>query len=261
MTLRAIIRGATPGPLRRMIRSFVSPDLRTYPSWADALAAAGTNYASPEILAYVRRAALRVKAGKAAYERDGIAYATAEYRWPLLALISTLAAERRGCLHLADFGGSLGSVYFQHRTFLAEIPQLHWSVIEQSHFVSCGNAEFADDRLHFFTAWPDLIAARGTPDAVIFSGVLNCIPDPIEELTAASALGIERLFIDRIGIDADREQVVVVDFRSDLWNGRLPMRIFCRDDLVSALSRLGYRFVAEFPSLGPHQRGLYFRRH
>ena len=52
-------------------------------------------------------------------------------QYPLLAALLRVAAANNGRLSILDFGGSLGSSYFQSRAFLSPCAELRWNVIEQ----------------------------------------------------------------------------------------------------------------------------------
>jgi putative methyltransferase (TIGR04325 family) len=92
-----------------------------YKSWEDAQKNS-TGYSSPEILEKTRAAVLKVKAGQAEFERDSVAFDRPQHEFPLLAGLLRAAAAANGCLSVLDFGGSLGSTYFQSRKFLSTRP-------------------------------------------------------------------------------------------------------------------------------------------
>jgi len=60
------------------------------------------------------------------------------------------AAKSEGVLKVLDFGGSLGSTYFQNRKFLDSLKDVVWCVVEQKHFVDVGKVDFEDSRLKFY---------------------------------------------------------------------------------------------------------------
>src|SRR5436305_14010450 len=96
-----------------------------YKSWEEA-ERDSTGYAAPEILQKTRAALLKVKAGEAAFERDSVIFDTMQYNFSLLAGLLRAAAANHGRLSVLDFGGSLGSTYFQQRSFLCDVTDLHW---------------------------------------------------------------------------------------------------------------------------------------
>ena len=71
-----------------------------------------------DILDKVLAATLKVKQGQAVFERDSVLFDEIEYSWPLLAGLMWAAASNGGKLNVLDFGGALGSSYYQNRKFL-----------------------------------------------------------------------------------------------------------------------------------------------
>jgi hypothetical protein len=92
---------------------------------------------------------LKVKEGKGAYERDSVIFEIIEYEWHLLACLLWIAACNNNSLRVLDYGGSLGSLYYQHRDFLKYISDLRWTVVEQKSFVKCGKEQFENEHLKF----------------------------------------------------------------------------------------------------------------
>jgi putative methyltransferase (TIGR04325 family) len=221
-------------------------------SWAEASAAAGQGWATPDILEKVRASALKAKRGEIAFERDSIAFPSREVRWPLLTCICMAALHSHvGRFHLLDFGGSLGSTYFQHRPELSEIPGLQWSIVEQPHFVDSGQQEFQDEVLQFFETIGDA-AQRGPVDLAMFSGSLQYVPDPLRAVENAADTGAPYLLLDRLPIiDGDRDLITiqhVVD--PAFYQARYPHRAFSKRRLFEAIAALRYRVLWDFPGFG-----------
>ena len=120
-----------------------------YSSWEEALKDS-VGYDSDIILEKVKNSLLQVKEGKAIYERDSVLFDKIEYSFPVLAALLKIALENDGKLSILDFGGSLGSSYYQCKDFLGDIKELHWSIVEQPNFVECGKQYFENDRLKFY---------------------------------------------------------------------------------------------------------------
>jgi putative methyltransferase (TIGR04325 family) len=129
-------------------------------------------YSEANILEKVKESTLKVKRGEAAYERDSVLFDTVQYSWPLLASLFWVASQKNGRLHVADYGGALGSSYFQNKNFLNSLSELKWSVLEQKQFVETGRAYVQDDTLQFFFNMKELTQSRGKPDLLLLSCTL-----------------------------------------------------------------------------------------
>ncbi len=147
-----------------------------YDSWAEALASS-TGYDHGEILEKTKAALLKVKNGEAVYERDSVLFDEIHYSWPLLAGLMWVAARCEGRLDVLDFGGSLGSTYFQNRTFLGGLRRLRWNVIEQPEHVKAGKQYFEDEYLRFYASIGDCLAET-RPNVVVLSSVLQYLEEP-----------------------------------------------------------------------------------
>lgn len=100
-----------------------------YSTW-EAAQKDSTGYDAPEILQKVRSSLLKVKKGEAVYERDSVIFEEIQYSWPLLAGLMYAAAKSGGVLKVLDFGGSLGSSYFQNKKFLDGLKDVVWCIVE-----------------------------------------------------------------------------------------------------------------------------------
>ena len=167
----------------------------TYPGWQAAEKDA-TGYNAEAILQLVVEKTKLVVSGKVAYERDGVVFDEPAYPYPLLALLLRAAAANNNRLTVLDFGGSLGSTYRQCQAFLRGVSTLKWCVVEQRHYVDAGNTHFADEVLSFHES----IAAASCdqqPNVVLFSSVLQYLPEPYAALEEAISRQPDYIVIDR----------------------------------------------------------------
>jgi putative methyltransferase (TIGR04325 family) len=184
--VRRVTRGRQPDRLR-----FTGD----FASWEEA-AQASPGYAAPVILEKTRAALLRVKNGEAAYERDSVTFATMAYEFPLLACLLRAAAEHGNRLSVLDFGGSLGSTYFQCSSFLAPLEELRWSIVEQPAHVICGQRDFANDQLRFYESVESCLRVE-RPQVLLLSGVMQCLPEPYVVLEDLIRQGFNYIVVDR----------------------------------------------------------------
>ena len=225
--LKLCVPPLIPAVCRRVLGRRDPPNgfLGSYDTWEDARRAS-TGYDSPAILERMLAAALRVKHGAAAYERDGVVFAEVQYSWPTLAGLMWAAAETGGDLKVLDFGGALGTTYFQNRRFLEGLKRVSWNVVEQPHVAAAGRQHIEDETLHFF----DDIAAgcrERVPDLAIFSSVLQYLEHPRAILDQCLGLGIPRLLIDLTPFsDAAEDRICVQRVPPTIYDASYPAWVF-----------------------------------
>lgn len=128
---------------------------------------ASTGYESGLIVERVALAMREVRDGHRMYERDSVLFDEIVYSWPLLAFMLHVSnTERR--LSVLDFGGSLGSTYYQNRLFLNKIAGLEWSIIEQKNYVEIGKREFSNDIVKFYPTIEECIKCKKAKSSYSF---------------------------------------------------------------------------------------------
>lgn len=195
--MRAILRDLTPPGVLRAYRRLREENVRftgDYGSWQEAKSAS-RGYDDASIIERVKQGLLQVQAGMGGFERDGVVLPQKEYDFPLLAALLHVAATRQR-LHVVDFGGSLGSTYFQHRALLRDIPELTWQVVEQPHFVECGRETFADEVLSFRSSLQECFVSN-QPNVILLSSVLPYVPEPYPLIRQVSACGADFVLVNR----------------------------------------------------------------
>ena len=216
-----------------------------YPSWQAALDAAG-RYDAPDILARVRAAALKVKQGEAVFERDSVCFDHEEYRWPTLACLLRVAAEHEGALRVLDFGGSLGSFYFQHRKHFQHLKQVRWSVVEQAHYVACGREDFQDDVLRFYET-VEKCQTEGTVDVVLCSSVLEYLEKPYDVLADLANSGAPYVLLDRTPfITGEEDRLTVQHVPPSIYRASYPAWFFSYERFLRVVNDIGCRVEVEF---------------
>jgi putative methyltransferase (TIGR04325 family) len=217
-----------------------------YPSWAAVSAVAG-GYDSDIILRITKDSILKVKNGDGVYERDSVIFDEKQCPYALLAYLQLSAALKKTALHVLDFGGSLGSTYFQIKEYLTKEVCASWNVVEQAHYVSCGKEFFEDDVLKFY---PSIEACKAVKQIslVILSGVVQYLEKPHEFLRQLVNHSFEFLLFDRTAFNnkaSDRLTLQVVP--DEIYPASYPSWFFDQDFFLSHFSEK-YKKVAEFPS-------------
>jgi len=217
-----------------------------YSSWSEAVRKT-RGYESPDILARVRDSALKVKNGTAVYERDSLIFDKIEYSFPLLSGLLWIAGRSGGKLNVLDFGGSLGSSYFQNKLFLDTIPEVNWCIVEQPEFFQAGTELFADDRLHFFSSIESCMSAYDI-NLVLLSSVLQYLEKPYDLLDKIKLKRPEFIIIDRTPFVKGRDRITVQKVNPAIYKGSYPCWFFNEDKLVAFLSK-EYKLILKFDAL------------
>ena len=227
----------------------------TFPSWENA-ATQGSGYGAGEILTRVQSSTAAVLSGEAAFERDGVVFTAPQYRWPVLAGLLEVAA-REGELRVLDFGGSLGSLYWQHREFLSG-GKVSWSVIEQPAFVAVGNS-LNQDCVDFFPNVTQYLESM-SPNVILLSSVLQYLPNAEQTLQELLATPANCLIIDRTPMSDLHANIAALQVvPKHIYSSSYPSWIFSRPWLRDQLA--GWEIVSEFAGIEPEgntKKGVHF---
>ncbi|MBI5140226.1 MAG: methyltransferase, TIGR04325 family [Candidatus Vogelbacteria bacterium] len=152
--MKKIIREIIPPIIIRKYRDLKKQNgfFGNYDTWKEA-ANETTGYDTQKILEKVRASIWKVKSGEAAYERDSILFNKVQYAWPVLSCLLYVATKNQDRLNVLDFGGSLGSSYYQNVKFLNHLLELRWNIVEQKKFVEVGRETFENDYLKFYSTY------------------------------------------------------------------------------------------------------------
>ena len=218
-----------------------------FSTWEEANASS-TGYDAEPILAKVLEATLKVKRGVVAFERDSVVFDEIEYEWPVLSGLMWAAARSGGRLNVLDFGGALGSSYFQNRNFLQTMSAVRWNVVEQAHYVDAGRTNVQDERLRFYTTVKECLT-ENRPNLVLLSGVLQYLPEPFSILFELMNVNASVIVIDRtiVNMSAD-ERIYVQQVPSSIYEASYPCRSISEASLVSYFKR-DYVEIGNFQSM------------
>lgn len=246
-SVRALFRDCLPPLAVRWLQWLRGGGIRfegQYQNWSEA-SKHTTGYDADAILAKVLEATLKVKRGEAAFERDSVVFDQAEYVWPVLAGLMWAAARNQGRLSVLDFGGALGSTYFQHRRFFGGLADVRWNVVEQAHYVKCGNAQIAEGSLQFY---PDIAAclAEQTPNVVLLSSVLQYLPDPMATLDELERVGAQVMLIGRTPFSGTSAHHLLVQLvPASIYRASYPMWVLSESQFLSHLAQR-WRVVSHY---------------
>ena len=242
-----ILREFMPPLIFRLIKGMSSSFSRPFPTWEEALKNA-TGYESEAIIKKTFDSSFKVKKGEAVYERDSVLFDEIHYSWPLLSALMWIAARSKGEIHLLDFGGSLGTTYFQNRRFLRNLVSVTWNIVEQKKFVDLGRKYFQDERLKFHYSI-DSSLGPPFPEVILFSGVLQYLEKPFELIDTIQRFPFPYVLIDRTPfVKGDQHRIRVQKVSPKIFDASYPCWFFARERFMQHFKN--YEMIADFPGSG-----------
>ena len=250
--LRKLIIDFAPPIVLRAIRRMrvVHPHFEgDYTSW-EVASEKCSGYNSENILVKVLEATLKVKSGDAVFERDSVLFDEIEYAWPVLSGLMWAAARNGGKLNVLDFGGSLGSSYFQNRKFLQGLPEVYWNIVEQAHYVRAGQEHIQDDHLRFYPTI-DACLAENKPNVVLLSSVLQYLPNPTSVLNMIIKTQANTLILDRTPYvnNGVRPSIKIQTVPPEIYSASYPCQFLNEYELIAELKKKNYSLLETFDSL------------
>lgn len=245
MTISAL-KKFVPVFLRKYISGFLYGWSGDYSGW-DKASTKCSGYNSEVILEKVRSSALKVKNGTAVYERDSYIFNKIQYSYPVLASLMWIASIKKGKLNVLDFGGSLGSSYYQNKKFLDGLSEVNWCIVEQPSFVETGLKDFATDRLHFFFNIEECIATYNI-DVVLLSSVIQYLEKPFDFLQNLFTLKVDFIIIDRTPFIKGSDRITVQKVNPLIYKASYPCWFFNKERFVSFIGEK-YSILNEFESV------------
>lgn len=230
-----------------------------YADWVDAQNEA-IGYDSDVIIQAVKKSSLKVKNGDAIYERDSVVFEEIQYSWPLLAglMFGGMLLDASGQLKVLDFGGSLGSTYYQNKKFLDKFRDVSWSIVEQKHFVDVGKEYFEDERLKFFNTVEECLE-KENPSILILAGVLQYIEEPFKLLDLLFESGFETILIDRTSFSKGRERITLQTIPSSIYEASYPCWFFDEAKFISYVESKNYIIVESFMTAEGESKDYIFK--
>lgn len=217
-----------------------------YNSWEEANIVC-KGYDADEIFEKVKKSTLAVVNGEAIYERDAVLFYEKQYNYPLLSYLLTIDREYKR-LNVIDWGGSLGSTYFQNRHFLDNITNNYsWTVIEQKHFVEFGKKSINDAKLSFQYNLNELKRIEDY-QCIIFSSVLQYLDFAVSLCKQVVELKIPYIIIERQPV-AEKDIITVEYVKEPIYNATYPAHFFAEEEFCRMFTECGYKLIDSWNSL------------
>jgi putative methyltransferase (TIGR04325 family) len=252
LSLNNFVRNISPPFIFKILKSVFSNQTKFYGNfnnWYDAKSICQNGYESNKILQKVFESTLKVKNGEAVFERDSVIFDEIKYSWPVTSSLMLAAALGNGKLNVLDFGGALGSHYYQNKKFLSLLTKVRWNIVEQENFVKIGKIHFQSDTLKFYLTISDYIFDN-TPNIVILSSVLQYLPEPLSILKDIVNLNARVVVIDRTPYTKNQKNEVKIQIvADDIYKANYPCHFFVENEIIKLFKNADYTLLEAFNSI------------
>jgi putative methyltransferase (TIGR04325 family) len=155
-----------------------------------------------------------------------------------------VTAINKGKINVIDFGGSLGSSYFQNKKFLDTL-EVKWNIIEQDSFVRYGQEIIQDNRVNFFYSLEDAISINGFPDLLIIACTLPYLKQPYDSLIELMKSNISYLIIDNTPFNYEpRDRITVQKVPPAIYKASYPCWFLDYNKVVKTVTER-YTIISE----------------
>lgn len=212
-----------------------------YKSWEEALKLS-KGYSDRKIFEKTKKSLESVLSEQAKFERDSFLFYKESYDETLLSILTKIKKKIKR-IHLCDFGGSLGSLYFQHRSIFKSI-LIDWNVVEQKHYVKYANNKIDIKNLYFYDNLNFLSKKR--INVALFSSSLQYIKYPYQILDKMIEKKISNIIIHRSPFIKNNEIIKIQYVPKHIYDASYPIRILNINKICKKLKKAGYKINSQY---------------
>ena len=186
-------------------------------------------------------------------ERDSLLFDKITYPYPLLSnLFSIITHFGSKSLFILDFGGSMGSVYFQNRKFLRILHGFTWNVLEQDKIIEAGKKNFQTSELLFHSNFEEALSHIKPQDTkiLILSSVLQYLQEPYQILQSlVDTFCFDAIIVDRTPFSTDKNHHITIQkVPQKIYSTQYPCHLFSKDEFLAFMSSKQYCLFDKFES-------------
>lgn len=218
-----------------------------YHKWEEAKFRSN-GYDSEKIISSIVNARKKILNGGAIYERDSVLFNEITYAYEKISALLNISLLNQSSLCVLDYGGSLGSSYFQCSRFLKSINNSSWCIVEQPGLVEAGKTIFQNNQPYFFDSIEECCKVFH-PNVALFSSTLQYLSNPLEVLDLVSQNQIEWIIVDRVTVSIEDDDFYSIQYVSPkIYQGSYPIKIFGKNTLEEYLVKKSYELFISYES-------------
>lgn len=205
-------------------------------------------YDSNIIFEKVCEASKKIEHGDAIFERDSLLFFKQDNNWPLLSNLLWISSQQNGKLSIIDYGGSLGSTFFQHKEYLNKI-DIKWNIIEQENFVNYGRLNIIDKKIHFYLNFEECYV-KSKSNTLLLSSVLPYIENPFDFIKSILKYNFNYILVDRTYFtNSSQNRITIQKISPTIYDASYPCWIFSQKDFEKEFLKR-YTIKSEYISVG-----------
>lgn len=218
-----------------------------FKNWREAeeqLAQNSKGYGAESVFERVKDSTELVLQGKAVFERDGVAFYHEEYNYELLTSLLYILSNCRK-LKVLDFGGALGSTYYQNVKLISP-DKCEWNIVEQPFFVDYGKERIKE--IDFFYSIEECVENKEL-NCIILSSVLQYLDDPYGYLDRMLKAKTEYVLVDRMPlIETSSDHVAIQNVPESIYRATYALWLLSGTIFENYFRAKGYKQVFAWTS-------------
>lgn len=202
--------------IKGAFRSLSSPALKTYSSFEEALASAGSGYEDSELVEIIT---LKTKLNRHRLTEEP-SFGNSS--------LSTLTAilyicQQYDLINVIDLGGGTGLQYHMIRPWVNEKTKINWCVVESKALTAKCQPLFSTEELSFSDNLEKTIGKKDQIHLIFCSGVIQYLPKPYETLNVIARSNSTYLLFSRMCFSRQNNDLIILQKSQLSENGFGPM--------------------------------------
>lgn len=147
---------------------------------------------------------------------------------------------------MLDFGGSLGSTYFQNRDILQSL-DVCWHIVEQNNFVELGRKKIPE--ISFHKTIDEYLNGGNNPDILLLSGVIQYFDTPYKYLEKLLEAEFRFIIIDRSFFNIEHYDRLGIQYvPPSIYAAEYPVWLLDKNKVIEMVKSQGYRLLDSWES-------------
>ncbi len=175
----------------------------------------------------------------------------------ICSLVPIITEKENKQIHIIDFGGACGALYFQIRHFIPQNLKIQWAVVETPAMVLKAKS-LENEELTFHDSLDSALNILPNLDIFHTSGTIQALSKPREYLQKIVNLRARYIFFNRVGVNQGNKDIYTVHRSKLSWNGpgvlpegfqdkwvKYPFSFLSEDFFLNTIQKL-YNIITKF---------------